>query len=113
MMKRTLTNSLPAFSDRLQLGASELMVSPFCIGIVQSAEAVLLAYERGINFFFVTCDMHWPKYESLRRGLKELLCKRGLRDQIVVAGVCYPTQPEFCTRPFEELLEAVPNLKYI
>jgi hypothetical protein len=55
--------------------------------------------------------MHWPLYENTRRGLAELLARGGgIRDQIVVAGVCYPTQPEFCSAPFEELVAAVPGL---
>ena len=56
--------------------------------------------------------MHWPLYENTRRGLADLLARgRGVRDEVVVAGVCYPTQPEFCTAPFEELVAAVPGLK--
>jgi hypothetical protein len=58
--------------------------------------------------------MHWPLYEATRRGLADLLARgRGVRDRIVVAGVCYPTQPEFCSMPFRELLEAVPRLERI
>lgn len=70
------------------------------------------AFDAGINFFFITADMHWPWYEHTRRGLAELLARGGgIRDEIVVAGVCYPTQPEFCTVPFDELIAAVPGLK--
>ena len=36
---------------------------------------------------------------------------RGIRDQIVVAAVCYATQPEFCSKPFEELLGEIPRLE--
>ena len=64
-----------------------------------------------MNFFFVSADMHWPLYEATRRGLSDLLARgRGVRAEIVVAGVCYPTQPEFCTFPFRELVDAVPGL---
>jgi hypothetical protein len=43
--------------------------------------------------------------------VRQLLARgHGVRDQIVVAAVCYPTQPEFCSMPFEELLEAIPGL---
>jgi hypothetical protein len=74
-------------------------------------ETIGAAFDAGINFFFLTADMHWPLYRNTRRGLRQLLARgRGVRDQIVVAAVCYPTQPEFCSMPFEELLEAIPGL---
>jgi eukaryotic-like serine/threonine-protein kinase len=74
--------------------------------------SVAFSPDGGLNFFLVTADMHWPLYEHTRRGLADLLARgRGVRDQVVVAGVCYPTQPEFCTAPFRELAEAVPGLK--
>jgi hypothetical protein len=55
--------------------------------------------------------MHWPEYEATRRGLAALLARRrSMRDDIVVAGVGYVTQPEFCWRPFAELVAAIPRL---
>jgi len=70
------------------------------------------AFDLGVNFFFVSADMHWSLYEATRRGLADLLARgRGVRDEIVVAGVCYPTQPEFCSLPFRELVDAVPRLE--
>jgi hypothetical protein len=102
---------LPQFRNRLVLGDQALRVSPFCLGIVRSPETVSAAFDAGINFFFVTADMHWPLYEATRRGLQALLARGpSIRDQIVVAGVCYPTQPEFCSAPFQELLSAIPGL---
>ena len=72
------------------------------------------AFDAGINFFFLTADMHWPLYEPVRSGLTDLIRRgRGMRDDIVVAACCYVTQPEFCYTPFEEVLEAVPGLKRI
>jgi hypothetical protein len=98
--------------DRLALGGSGLAVSPFCLGMVGAPETVSAAFDAGINFFFVTADMHWPMYEGTRRGLQQLLARgNGIRDQIVVAAVCYPTQPEFCHYPFQELLDALPSLE--
>jgi hypothetical protein len=86
-------------------------VSPFCLGIVRQPETVGAAFDAGINFFFLTADMHWPLYGNSRRGLQHLLARgQGIRDQIVVAAVCYATQPEFCSTPFEELLEEIPGL---
>jgi hypothetical protein len=108
---RTTRTRLPRFTDRLALGREGLAVSPFCPGIVRMPETIGAAFDAGINFFFLTADMHWPLYGNTRRGLRQLLARgRGVRDQIVVAAVCYPTQPEFCSMPFEELLEAIPGL---
>jgi hypothetical protein len=101
---------LPRLSDRLPLGDG-LSVSPACLGMVADPAVVPAAFDAGINFFFVSADMHWPHYEGTRRGLAELLARgHGLRDRVVVAGVCYPTQPEFNVAPFAELVEAVPGL---
>ena len=103
--------TLPRPTDRLPLGRSGLTVSPFCLGQVRDPATVLAAFDAGINFFFVTADMHWPLYEPLRRGLVQLLKRRrGIRDRIVVAAAAYATQPEFCWWPFREVLGAVPGL---
>jgi hypothetical protein len=78
---------------------------------VRSPEAVAAAYDRGINFFFVSADMHWPLYAALRRGLSDLLARaRRIREEIVVGVVCYVTQPEFCSMPFQEVLDEMPGL---
>ncbi len=99
-------------THRLSLGPG-LKVSPLCLGAVGEPDVVAAAFEAGINFFFLTADLHWPMYEPLRRGLADLLKKKGRRDQIVVAVASYVTQPDFCEAPFEEVLEAVPGLKRI
>jgi hypothetical protein len=103
--------SLPQITDRIPLGDG-LSVSPICVGIVPDPTVVSAAYEAGINFFFVSADMHWPIYEHTRRGLQQLLADNpSARDSIVVGAVAYVTQPEFCWAPFLELLEAVPALE--
>jgi hypothetical protein len=103
---------LPRLGDRLPLGAAGLRVSPFCLGIVGDPATVPAAFDAGVNFFFVTADMHWPLYERTRRGLADLLARgHGVRDEVVVAGVCYPTQAEFSALPFEELVAAAPGFK--
>jgi predicted aldo/keto reductase-like oxidoreductase len=108
---RRLYRSVPQFADRLSLGGQGLAVSPFGVGLVGVPETIGAAFDAGINFFFLTADMHWPYYEASRRGLELLLARgNGVRDRIVVAAVCYPTQPEFCYGPFQELLHAVPGL---
>ena len=100
----------PRPTDRLALSRT-LQVSPFCLGAVTDPRTVSHAFDRGINFFFLTADMHWPLYEGLRRGLQDLLARSpSVRDQIVVAVVAYVTQPEFCHMPFVEALQAVPGL---
>jgi hypothetical protein len=105
----TTRRELPRFTQRISVG--DLQVSPFCLGIVGDWRVIPAAFELGINFFFVTTDMHWPLYEASRQGLRDLFASRpGLRDEIVVAGACYPTQPEFCVAPFQELVQALPGL---
>lgn len=105
--------TLPRFTDRISIGRG-LRVSPFCLGLTSSPDVVISAFERGVNFFFLTADMHWPLYESTRRGVAQLFARGGgIREQIVVAGVCYPTQPEFCIVPFEELVDSVPGLERV
>lgn len=100
--------------ERLELPRSGLRVSRFCLGLVPDPEVVLAAYAAGINFFFVSADMHWPLYEGTRRGLERLLGEGvASREQIVVAVVSYVTQPEFCQAPFEEALEAIPGLGHV
>jgi hypothetical protein len=104
--------TLPQPTDRLPLGRSGLTVSPFCLGQVRDPATVLAAFDAGINFFFVTADMHWPLYEPLRRGLVQLLRRgRDIRDRIVIAAVAYATQPEFCWLPFFEVVAAIPGVK--
>lgn len=100
---------LPGLGDRLAL--RDLAASPYCLGMVGEPATVLAAFDAGINFFFVTADLHWPMYEPLRRGLEQLLARgTAIRDQIVVAAASYATQPEFCTLPFQEVVASVRGL---
>jgi len=102
-----------ALTDRRALGAMQAMhVSPICLGAVDDPDTVLAAYDRGVNFFFVSADLHWPRYQPLRAGLERLLAARpGARDRIVVAGVSYIVQRDFCSVAFQELVDAVPGLE--
>jgi hypothetical protein len=105
---------LPKLTDRLPLGTSGLEVSPICQGMTWEPRTVPAAFEAGINFFFVTADMHWPLYEGLRRGLRDLLDGNpAARDSIVVGVVAYVTQPEFTYAPFLEVLEEISPLQRI
>jgi hypothetical protein len=108
------SRALPKLTDRLPLGASGKQVSPFCLGMVPDPAVVAAAYEAGINFFFISADMHWPLYEATRYGLVQLLASRpALRDEIVVGLVSYATQPEFCSAPFREVVQFTPHLGYM
>ena len=103
--------SLPRLTDRLALGTTGFRVSPFCLGMVEDKRCVLEAFDAGINFFFLSADLHWPAYGALRDGLRTLLrSKKATRDDIVVATVCYPAQPQLNHMPFVEVLDALPEL---
>ena len=104
--------TLPRLTDRVPLGDG-LLVSPICLGAVARPDVVLAAWEAGINFFFVTADMHWPMYEPLRRGLRALFRKPGARESVVVCSTAYVTQPDFCELPHEEVVAAVPGLERV
>src|SRR5262245_7779800 len=92
---------LPQASDRVLIGKEGLAVSPICVGHVEDPDTISTAFDLGINFFFLTADMHWREYDSTRRGLSDLLQRRGgVRDKIVVAVASYVTQPEFTYLPF-------------
>ena len=106
-----MRSNFPLLTDRLRLGSAGLDVSPICIGMVGQPETVPAAFDAGINFFFVTADMHWPYYGQLRRGLSMLFERGGgIRDQVVVACVSYVAQAEFCSMPFQEVVQNVPGL---
>jgi len=102
---------LPRFSQRLSLQGG-LSVSPFCFGMTTDWRLIPAAFEMGINFFFISTDLHWPLYEPNRKGLRSLLAsRRGIRDEVAVAGVTYLAQPEFYSGPLSELVDAVPGLR--
>jgi hypothetical protein len=106
--------TLPRAGDRLPLGGSGLSVSPICLGMTMSPDTVLAAYDAGINFFFLTADMHWPLYDGLRRGLERLLSRGpSVRDEIVVGVVSYLDQPLFQYLQFQEVIDAVAGLKRV
>lgn len=87
---------MSAFTRRA-LGKTGLQVSPLGIGGGSgiSSEDILYAFERGINYFFYSSDMHHAFYEQARDALKHL-CGHGspLREQVVLATVSYVNHPE-------------------
>jgi hypothetical protein len=112
-MSEIARQRLPQFTDRLVLGDG-LRVSPFCLGHAREPDTILAAFDAGINFFFITTDMHWPHYEGTREGVRRLLARgSAIRDRIVVAGVCYQWSPIYCYMPFEQLLAEIPGLDHL
>ena len=111
--RRDATPTLPRLRDRYALAGLAQGVSPICLGAGRAGgdpRAIPAAFDAGINFFFLTADLHWPHYEASRRGLELLFQRRGVRDDVVVGVVSYMTQPEFMRLPFEEVVEAVKGL---
>ena len=84
-------------------------MSPICIGVVADPDVVSAAFEEGINFFFISADMHWPVYEATRVGLARLAA-RVPREAFVVATASYVTQPEFLTAPFAEVCDSLSGI---
>jgi hypothetical protein len=78
-----------------------------------TAETVRAAFDAGVNFFFISNDLHWPLYMQLMRGISELLASGVKRDEIVIAGVSYLSEPLFQYLQFNELLAAVPRMERI
>jgi len=82
--------------------------------MVDDPDFVPAAYDGGINFFFLSTDLHWSLYEGMRRGLGKLLERGGgIRDRIVVAAASYVGAPLFMAPAFDELLDALPILERI
>ena len=103
---------LPKPTDRYALGNSGLAVNPICLGMTQQ-HTVRAAFDAGINFFFISNDLHWSRYLPLMLGLGELLASGVNRDAIVIAGVSYLSEPLFQSLQFKELLTAMPRLARI
>ena len=113
MMPR-IRQKLPQATDRMPLGKSGLLVSPICLGLTASPETVIAAFEEGVNFFFITADLHWPLYDPLRRGLAKLLDGNpSRRDQIVIGVVSYLDDPLFSALQFHEVTREVPGLERV
>src|SRR5262245_60308201 len=94
---------LPALGDRQRIG-KHFEVSPFCFGLTRSPRAVCEAFDAGINFFFLTADLHWPSYEQNRRGLRMLLQRGGgIRDRLVIAAASYVGSAEMGFAALREL----------
>jgi hypothetical protein len=106
--------SLPRPTDRITLGQTGLRVSPVCLGMTVSPETVIAAFEEGVNFFFITADLHWPLYDGVRKGLAKLLAgSPSRRDQIVVGVVSYLDNPLFGALQFHEVTNEITGLERV
>ena len=80
-----------------KLGRTDLTVS--CLGLGGggqiSSEDTLYAFDRGINYFFYSSDLHHYLYSSMSGAVRQL-CGRGssVRDRVVLATVTYIKNPE-------------------
>jgi hypothetical protein len=87
-------NEIPFYR---KLGRTDLTVS--CLGIGGggsiSSEDTMYAFERGINYFFYSSDLHHYLYSPMSDALKKL-CGRGSssREKVVLAMVTYLKGPE-------------------
>lgn len=80
-----------------KLGRTDLTVS--CLGLgggcAISSEDTLYAFDRGINYFFYSSDLHHFTYRHMAEALHQL-CGRGssVREKVVLATVTYIKSPE-------------------
>jgi aryl-alcohol dehydrogenase-like predicted oxidoreductase len=86
-----------AFTMRRPLGKTGLQVSPLGIGGGGgiSSEDLLYAFDKGINYFLFSSDMHHFVYQRSAQALRAL-CGHGsaTREQVVLATVSYVNHPE-------------------
>ncbi|MDY6784959.1 MAG: aldo/keto reductase [Cyanobacteriota bacterium] len=95
----------PTLSDRAKsnlpfyrkLGRTDLTVS--CLGLGGggkiSSEDTLYAFDRGINYFFYSSDLHHYIYSSMSEALRKLCGRKSaVREKVVLATVTYIKNPE-------------------
>ncbi|MBH8578133.1 aldo/keto reductase [Nostocaceae cyanobacterium CENA369] len=80
-----------------KLGRTDLTVS--CLGLggggnISSGDT-LYAFERGINYFFYSSDLHHYIYSSMSGALRQMCNRRSsVREKVVLATVTYIKSPE-------------------
>ncbi len=80
-----------------KLGRTDLTVS--CLGLGGggsiSSEDTLYAFDRGINYFFYSSDLHHYLYSPMSGALRQLCGRRSsVREKVVLATVTYIKSPE-------------------
>lgn len=80
-----------------KLGRTDLTVS--CLGLGGgggiSSSDTLYAFEKGINYFFFSSDLHHHIYSSMSDALRQLCGKNStVREKVVLATVTYIKSPE-------------------
>jgi aryl-alcohol dehydrogenase-like predicted oxidoreductase len=108
----TTSTGLPFYR---KLGRTDLTVSSLGIGGGGniSSEDTLYAFDRGINYFFYSSDLHHFLYSSMTGALRQL-CGRGssVREKVVLATVTYVKNPEMAAAALlDQFVEL--NLDYI
>jgi aryl-alcohol dehydrogenase-like predicted oxidoreductase len=87
---------VPGFGPRT-LGRTGLRVSPIGIGggSQMGPDDLLYAFDRGVNYFFFSSDLHHFAYQTGVEALRRL-CGAGssVRDRVVLATVSYVNDPE-------------------
>jgi aryl-alcohol dehydrogenase-like predicted oxidoreductase len=105
-------NELPRAHQRILVAGKE--VSPFCLGQVKDPQTIIRAYERGVNFFFLSCDLHWAGYQACFDGLRELLRRSpSVRDTICIATTSYVHNPDFVRGALSDLNKELPELGHL
>lgn len=88
------TSDIPFYR---KLGRTNLTVSGLGIGGGGniSSEDTLYAFDRGINYFFYSSDLHHYLYSSMSDALRQLCGRKSsVRDRVVLATVTYIKSPE-------------------
>lgn len=112
---RRVATHLPAAFDRRTLEGvpgHSIEVSPLCIGAVTEPRVVEAAFDRGVNFFFISADFHFRLYDATREGLENLIRRLGPggRERLVVAAATYTANPLFFPGAFYDAASSVQGL---
>lgn len=87
---------MSGFSMRY-LGKTDLLVSPLGIGCGSgiASQDLLYAFDRGVNYFFFSSDLHHFLYRRSAEAL-HTLCKQGsaVREKVILATVTYVRHPD-------------------
>jgi predicted aldo/keto reductase-like oxidoreductase len=108
----TYQSDLPFYR---KFGRTDLTVS--CLGLggggAISSEDTLYAFDRGINYFFYSSDLHHFLYREMSGALRQL-CGRSssVREKVVLATVTYIKNPEVALSALLDQFQEL-NIDYI